>query len=171
MAELEDDEDELDWPTPQPKVVNVGPGTDNPNLLRGLPKPKDPALPVSKPKGPLPRSGQEAKAWARRFVDDPRWDKMINFWIDNPEMMPPGVFTTIMTYRYGKPPQTVKVKGEIMARPYLGESAEGLALRAQQLADRLRELGDPAARAKLTTGQVMKDAAKVTATKVATPTK
>jgi hypothetical protein len=167
MSSIDDEDGEddvvLEWPVPPEKIVNVGPGTDNPNLSRGK-APRDPALPALKPKGPLPRSGQEAKAWARRWTDTPGWDKMIQFWIDNPEMMPPGVFTTIMTYRFGKPPQTVKVKGEIMARPYLGESAEGLALRAQQLADRLKELGDPAARAKLTPGKIVKEAAKIVAT-------
>jgi hypothetical protein len=112
--------------------------------------PNKPVLASSgRPKGSLNKVGQEAKAWSRQFVDDPRWAKMIWFWIDNPEMMPPGVFSTIMFYRYGKPPQTLKVKGEIMARPYLGESAEVLAVRAKQLADRLGKLADPAQRAKL----------------------
>ena len=97
-------------------------------------------LPSQRPKGALPKVGQEAKAWSRKYVDDPRWDKMIWFWIENPEMMPPGVFSTIMFYRYGKPPQTLKVKGEIMARPYLGESPQVLALRAQQLYERLGQL-------------------------------
>jgi hypothetical protein len=111
-----------------------------------------PLLPTGKPKGPLTKAGQEAKAWSRKFVDDPRWDKMIWFWIENPEMMPPGVFATIMFYRYGKPPQTIKVKGEIMARPYLGEGPEVLARRARQLADRLStlaKLNDAPANAKL----------------------
>jgi|PlaIllAssembly_1097288.scaffolds.fasta_scaffold359793_2 hypothetical protein len=99
-----------------------------------------PALPARKPKGALPRPGQEAKAWSRKFTDDPRWEKMIWFWIENPEMMPPGVFNTLMFYRFGKPPQTLKVKGEIMARPYLGDTPDALALRAAQLAKRLRTL-------------------------------
>lgn len=111
--------------------------------------PKDLALlPKGKPKGSLNKVGIEAKRWAAKFVDDPRWEKMIWFWVENPEMMPAGVFTTIMFYKFGKPPQTVKVKGEIMARPYLGETPAELAARAQQLATRLARLNDPVANAK-----------------------
>jgi hypothetical protein len=110
-----------------------------------LPQPGDAS---GKPKG-LPKQGQEAKSWARKFTDSPGWNKMVQFWVDNPEMMPPGVFSTIMFYRYGKPPQTVRVKGEIMARPYLGDDFNALELRARQLAERLAQLQNPASKAKL----------------------
>jgi len=62
---------------------------------------------------------------------------MISFWIDNPEMMPAGVFTTLMYYRFGKPAQQLVVKGEITARPYQGEPRSVLAARARELAARL----------------------------------
>jgi hypothetical protein len=112
-----------------------------------------PLLPKGRPKGSGNKATVIAKRWAAKFVDDPRWEKMIWFWVENPEMMPAGVFTTIMYYKYGKPPQTVKVKGEIMARPYLGENPNELATRATQLAKRLSELNDPIAQAKLIGGE------------------
>jgi hypothetical protein len=99
-------------------------------------------LPKGRAKGSLNRQTLEARSFAKKFTDSDKWEKMIWFWVENPEMMPAGVFSTIMFYRYGKPPQTVKVKGEIMARPYLGESREELALRARQLANRLEALND-----------------------------
>lgn len=131
---LDDDDDDVDLASAAQAVLSKS-GT------------KLPA--TTKRKGALNRPGQEAKAWARKFTDDPRWEKMMWFWVENPEMMPPGVFNTLMFYRFGKPPQTLKVKGEIMARPYLGDGPEALALRAAQLAKRLQQLSDPASRAKL----------------------
>ena len=114
------------------------------------PWPKDiPLLPKGKPKGAANKVTLHAKRWAAKFIEDPRWEKMIWFWVENPEMMPAGVFTTIMHYKFGRPPQTLKVKGEILARPYLGETPEELALRATQLAKRLEQLNDPIAQAKL----------------------
>lgn len=112
-----------------------------------------PALPsAGRRKGTLNRQTLEGRAFAKTFTDDPRWEKMIWFWVENPEMMPAGVFSTIMFFRYGKPPQTVKVKGELMARPYLGESREELALRARQLANRLEALNDVVNQAQLVNG-------------------
>ena len=129
----------------------------DPELVDVLPAPKAwpkdlPLLPKGKPKGAGNAVTVQAKRWAAKFIDDPRWEKMIWFWVENPEMMPAGVFTTIMFYKFGKPAQTLKVKGEIMARPYLGETPEELSRRARQLADRLAKLNDPAANAKLING-------------------
>lgn len=100
-------------------------GASEPNLANG------------RPKGVVPKQTAEAKAFSRKFTDDLRWEKMIWFWIDNPEMMPAGVFTTLMYYRFGKPPQTVQVKGEILARPYLGQDQAELAAAARAIADRM----------------------------------
>ena len=92
---------------------------------------------AGRPKGVVPKQTAEAKAFSRTFTDDARWEKMTWFWIDNPEMMPAGVFTTLMYYRFGKPAQTVQVKGEILARPYLGQDQASLAAHAREIADRL----------------------------------
>ncbi len=100
----------------------------------------EPALAHGRPKGVVPKQTAEAKAFSRKFTDDVRWEKMIWFWIDNPEMMPAGVFTALMYYRFGKPAQTVNVKGEILARPYLGEDQAALAAHARALAVRIDEV-------------------------------
>jgi hypothetical protein len=134
----------------------------------GLPVwPKDKSLlPTSGKQGShrqpraLSRGGVEARRWAQQFTDDPRWERMIWFWIDNPEMMPAGVFSTLLSYRFGKPAQTVKVKGEILARPYLGNTTEEMAMRAKQLADRLAALSDPSSQARLVGGDPSSDATK-----------
>jgi hypothetical protein len=97
----------------------------------------EPNLAAGRPKGIVPKQTAEAKAFSRKFTDDDRWEKMIWFWVDNPEMMPAGVFTTLMYYRFGKPAQTIQVKGEILARPFLGQDQEQLAAEARKIADRL----------------------------------
>lgn len=100
----------------------------------------EPTLANGRPKGIVPKQTAEAKAFSRKFTDDERWEKMIWFWIENPEMMPAGVFTTLMFYRFGKPAQTVNVKGEILARPYLGQDQAALAAHARAIAARLDEV-------------------------------
>ena len=103
-------------------------------VVTGAPEPN---LAAGRPKGVVPKQTAEAKAFARTFTDDARWAKMIDFWVDNPEMMPAGVFALLMYYRFGKPAQTVQVKGEILARPFLGQDQEQLAAHAREIADRL----------------------------------
>ena len=102
----------------------------------------EPNLAAGTPKGIVPKRTAEAKAFSRKFTDDARWEKMIWFWVDNPEMMPAGVFTTLMYYRFGKPAQTVNVKGEILARPYLGQDQGQLAAHARAIAARLDEVAE-----------------------------
>jgi hypothetical protein len=115
---------ETDYADKAPVVV----GAAEPNLANG------------RPKGIVPKQTAEAKAFSRKFTDDPRWEKMIWFWIDNPEMMPAGVFTSLMYYRFGKPAQTVQVKGEILARPYLGQDRATLAAHAREIAAKMDEV-------------------------------
>lgn len=110
------------------------PYADKALVITGGPEPN---LANGRARGGIPKRTAEAKAFARKFTDDDRWAKMINFWVDNPEMMPAGVFTTLMHYRFGKPAQTVEVRGEIMARPYMGQTTEELAMHARALAARL----------------------------------
>jgi hypothetical protein len=117
--------------------------------------------------GQVNKITQEGRGFAKTFVDDERWEAMIWRWVEGvnsaqveaiialamsgtitPEEaakkvraaaapMPAGVFNCIMTYRFGKPPQTVKVKGSLGAKPYEGLSDAELAARAADLATEL----------------------------------
>jgi hypothetical protein len=109
----------------------------------------------------------EGRGFAKTFVDDERWEAMIWRWVEGvnsatvehlvsmalsgeitPEEcakkvraaatpMPAGVFNCIMTYRFGKPPQTVKVKGGLGVKPYEDLTDAQLAARAADLATEL----------------------------------
>jgi len=111
---------------------------------------------------------QEGRGFAKTFVDSKRWEKMIWRWVEGvnsrrvedivnsairgeitPEdaakavraaatPMPAGVFNCIMMYRFGKPPQTVRVKGALGAKPYEGMTEEEIAVRAAALVAELR---------------------------------
>jgi hypothetical protein len=109
----------------------------------------------------------DGRNFAKTFTDDPRWEELIWRWVDGTQKgalekiltqvatgditveegvkkvrasvleMPAGVFNTIMQYRFGKPPQTVKLKGDLGAKPYDGLSDSELAARAADLATEL----------------------------------
>lgn len=109
----------------------------------------------------------EGRGFAKTFVDDERWEAMIWRWVEGvnsvtvehlvsmaltgeitPEEcakkvraaatpMPAGVFNCIMTYRFGKPPQTVKVKGALGVKPYDGLTDAELAAKMASLSTEL----------------------------------
>jgi len=120
-----------------------------------------------RPLGAKTKVTQEGRGFAKTFVDDERWEAMIWRWVEGvnsvtvehlvsmaltgeitPEEcakkvraaatpMPAGVFTSIMTYRFGKPPQTVKVKSGLGVKPYEDLTDAQLAARAADLATEL----------------------------------
>jgi hypothetical protein len=139
------------------------PGTGNPD---GNPNPEH-LTGKGRPAGKANKITQEGKGFAKTFVDDERWEAMIWRWVEGvssatvehlvadamrgditPEEcakklraaatpMPAGVFNCIMTYRFGKPPQTVKVKGALGVKPYDDMTDAQLAARAADLATEL----------------------------------
>jgi len=118
-------------------------------------------------KGSKSKVTQEGRGFAKTFVDDERWEAMIWRWVEGvnsatveslvgralsgeitPEEcakkvraatnpMPAGVFNCIMMYRFGKPPQTVKVKGGLGVKPYEDLTEAQLAAKAAELAAEL----------------------------------
>jgi hypothetical protein len=130
---------------------------------------------LGRPKGIPNKITQEGRGFAKTFVDDPRWEEMIWTWVEGvssrrvedivmaalrgeitPEdcakqvraaatPMPAGVFNCIMMYRFGKPPQTVKLKGAFGAKPYDDMTETELAARAAALAVELTATEKPEA--------------------------